>query len=114
MDERLKSALEQSDLMVVLNQQKRIIKEQYQADLVHYQNGCQFTANQELISFCQSMIQLGQTQSVVIDDNGIPCLIENLENFATDLVETYASATNGYFNKYEKLKKQRSIEGIVS
>jgi|11_taG_2_1085331.scaffolds.fasta_scaffold00045_26 hypothetical protein len=113
MDQRLSAALEQSNLMVVINQQKRIIKQQYQADLVHYQKGCQFTADQELISFCQSMIQLGQTQSVIIDDNSIPCLVENLENFASDLVETYASATNGYFNKYERLKTQRNTNGII-
>ena len=114
MDERLAQALETSNLMVVINQQKRILREQYQASLVHYSKGCQFTATQELISFCSSMLQLGQTQSVVLDDNGIPALIENLQDFTNDLVETYASATNTYYSKYEGLKKQRSVEGILA
>jgi hypothetical protein len=114
MDERLAKALEASNLMVVINQQKRVLKEQYQADLVHYSNGCQFTANQELISFCSNMLQLNQTQTVVLDDNGIPLLIEDLEVFVNDLVETYSTATNTYYTKYEELKKQRSVEGLLA
>jgi hypothetical protein len=113
MDERLTQALETSNLMIVINLQKRILREKYQSSLVYYANGCQFTANQELISFCSSMLQLGQTQSVVLDDNDIPCLIENLHDFTNNLVETYASATNTYYANYEELKKKRSIEGIL-
>jgi hypothetical protein len=113
MDEKLKHALEASNLMTVINQQKRIIKQQHQSELVYYANGCQFTASQELISFCQSLLSLHQTQAVVLDDNGIPSLIEDLTTFAEKLVETYSNASNAYFQKYENLKKQRSVEGIV-
>lgn len=114
MDERLSHALETSKLMFVINQQKRIITEQYRADLVYYSSGCQFSASQELISFCNSMLQLEQTQSVILDDNNIPLLVEDLAEFTNMLVQTYANASNTYYKKYEDLKKQRSVNGILS
>lgn len=41
MDERLVSALDFSNYMITLNNQKRILREQYQNDVVHYYNGGQ-------------------------------------------------------------------------
>jgi hypothetical protein len=52
MDERLEKALDISNYMVTLNNQKRLLKEQYAENLVFYHNGGQFTITQELISFC--------------------------------------------------------------
>ena len=114
MDERLTKALEASKLLDTINQQKKLLQQQYDADLIHYENGCQFTSSKELISFCQSLISLEQDQIVLIDDNGLPSLIEDLPVFTKNLVNTYATASNKYFNEYNKLKKQRSVAGIFN
>jgi len=113
MDKQLKKALDVADLMSVINQQKRICKEQYEADLVYYHGGFQYTANQELISFCQSLVAMQQTQAVIIDDNGHPSLVEDLVEFANAVVQTYASATNTYFRKYNEIIDKRNVEGIL-
>jgi len=51
MDKRLEKALEFSNYMVTLNNQKRILKEKFRENIVHYHNGGQFTVTQDLITF---------------------------------------------------------------
>ena len=62
----------------------------------------------------QSLTSLEQDQIVLIDDNGLPSLVEDLSAFTKNLVNTYATASNKYFSEYNKLKKQRSVEGILN
>lgn len=114
MDERLQKALDISNYMVTLNNQKRILKEQYQENLVHYFGGGQFTITQELISFCQSLISMNQTGTILIDDNGMPVEIEDLEDFAQSIYSKYFEAANRYLTEYNKLKINRSVESIMN
>lgn len=113
MDEKLKQALDFSHYMITLNNQKRVLKEQFQNDIVHYFNGGQFTVKQELISFCQSLIALKQTETILVDDNGIPVEIEDLFTFTKDIVGVYFQAANKYLIEYNKLKSNRTVKGIV-
>lgn len=113
MDDRLTKALDYSNFMITLTNQKRILLEQYNNDLIHYFNSGQFTVSQQLVSFCQSLLQLKQTETVLIDDNGIPVEIENLDEFTKTIISVYFKASNRYLTEYTKLRKNRSIEGIV-
>ena len=114
MDERLEKALDFSNYMVTLNNQKRLANEQYNQDLVHYYKGGQFTVSQDLISFCSSLLHnLSQDEVVLVDDNNTPVEIESLEAFVTDIVNIYSDASNRYFTAYTKIKTNRSIEGLV-
>lgn len=114
MDVKLEKALEFSNYMVTLNNQKRLIHEQYQQDLVHYYNGGQFSVTQQLISFCQSLLSLSQEDTVLVDDNKQPIFIEDLESFTSDILNVYATASNTYFSEYEKIRKNRSVEGLLT
>ena len=113
MDERLKSALDFSNYMVTLNNQKRILKEQYQDNIIHYFNGGQFTVTTQLVSFCQSLLALEQESTVLVDDNDIPVEVEDLAKFSREIVNVYVTATNKYMTEYNKLKSNRTVEGIV-
>jgi hypothetical protein len=113
MDERLKKALDFSNYMITLSNQKRILLEQYNNDLIYYFNGGQFIVTTQLISFCQSLIQLKQTETILVDDNGTPVEVEVLEDFTKNIINVYFSASNRYLTEYNKLKKNRTIEGIV-
>lgn len=113
MDERLEKALEFSNYMVTLNNQKRILKEKYYEELVYYVNGGQFTVTQNLISFCQSLISLNQTEVVLIDDNDLPIEISDLANFTDTILNVYFSAANKYLNEYSKMKKSRTVMTLV-
>jgi len=114
MDERLEKALEFSNYMVTLNNQKRLLNEKYQEDLLYFHAGCQFTVTKELVTFVSMLVDKDQTDNVVlIDDNGIPCLVSDIEDFLSDIMDTYFSASNEFHSKYIDLKKKRSVEALV-
>lgn len=114
MDERLEKALDFSNYMVTLNNQKRVIKEKYYEDLVYFFNGSQFIVTKELINFVGFMIERDNTEDVVIiDDNETPTMISNLNKFYEEIVDVYFSASNDYYKSYNELKTKRRIEKLV-
>ena len=114
MDERLEKALDFSNYMLTLNNQKRLLAEKYQEELLYFYNGSQFTITRELITFVSTMVSADQDELVMIDDNNFPCLIEKLDEFYADVVNVYMSASNNYHAQYLKLQKNRSVEKLVN
>ena len=113
MDERLEQALKYANHMVVFENQKRILTEKYQNNLLFFYNGSQFTASKDLISFLTSLKVLNQTEAVILDDHKLPVLVSNLEDFTLKILNTYAFATNSFLTDFNKLKKNRTVEGII-
>ena len=75
MDERLSKALEFSNYMVTLNNQKRVLKEKYYQSAVHYFSGGQFSVTQELITFVSMLVSKGNDADIVLlDDNDTPII----------------------------------------
>lgn len=115
MDERLAKALDFSNYMVTLNNQKRIIREKYNENLLYFFDGCQFTITRELITFVNIMTTAASPDSVVItDDNGIPAKITNISEFYNNIIEVYTSASDNYHAHYELLKSNRRVERLVN
>jgi len=114
MDERLEKALDFSNYMLTLNNQKRLLAEKYQEGLIYFYNGSQFTVTRELITFVSVMISSEQDEVVITDDNNIPCMIEDLESFYGEIINKYTVASNDYFTAYASLKKNRSVEKLVN
>ena len=114
MDERLEKALDFSNFMVTLNNQRRIIREQYLENCVHYLNGGKFSVTRELINFCHMLVSTDQEHAVLIDDNDTPIKVENIEDFLSDILDIYFTSSNEYLDKYDKIKKNRSVEGLVN
>ena len=114
MDERLEKALEFSNYMVTLNNQRAIIQQQFQENLIYYFNGGKFTVTRELLAFVQSLILATNNTSVIIDDNNIPIEISNLDTFCINIHEIYSSASNNYLSEYNNIKKNRSVEGLIN
>lgn len=113
MDERLKKALDFSNYMQTLNNQKRLLLEKYQEDLIHFYNGSRFTITRDLIAFISVIKLTDQSNIVITDDNNIPCMIENVENFYVDIIDRYNTASTDYHLEYSKLKSNRSVEKLV-
>jgi hypothetical protein len=114
MDERLEKAVEFSNYMVTLDNQKRILKEQYYESLIYYFNKGQFTISQELISFLQSLNSMNQTEAILIDDNELPIHIEDLKLFIIEVTHKFFAAGNKYLNEYNKLAESRSVKGLIN
>jgi hypothetical protein len=114
MDERLEKALEFSNYMVTLNNQKRMLKEKYYESLLYFNSGCQFTVTRELITFVGFLVDKGNTTDVVLtDDNDLPAKVSDLESFYDDILDVYFAAANEYNSAYEELKKNRKTESLV-
>ncbi len=113
MDEKLKNALELSNLMVTLNNSKRLLRETYNEKLLHYTNGGRFVVTRELITFVKALIDLNQSTAVLLDDDGEPIVIEDLSSFLKTTVNVYTEASNFYAYEYKKIIKQRSVSGLL-
>jgi hypothetical protein len=114
MDERLQNALDFSNYMTTLNNQKRIIHEQFLENCVHYLNGGKFTVNRDLITFCHTLIQNKQTEAIIIDDNETPIKVEDLQKFTDDILDIYFTTTYEYLDSYNEIKSNRSVEGLIN
>ena len=113
MDERLQKALDFSNYMVTLNNQKRILQESVYQDLIYYISGSKFTVNRELICFCSTLVNFKRESIVLIDDNDIPVKIDDINKFLEDILDVYFTATNKFNTEYQKLKSNRSVEKLI-
>lgn len=114
MDERIQKAFEVANYMSTLAAQKQIFKEEYHQNLVHYQNGGTFKATRELINFLEVLLSKGHSSDVVlIDDNDLPVEIPDLKQFSEDILSRYFEAVNEYYSKYLRVKKNRSVKGLL-
>ena len=113
MDERLEKALEISNFMETHNNQRRIFLQQYKENLVHYVDGHKITITMDLLSFCQSLLALDQTETVLVDDNNTPFEVEDLKQFTREILGIYTFAARKYLYDYKKVVKNRSVEGIT-
>jgi hypothetical protein len=114
MDKRLEKALEFGNYMVTLNNQKRLLKERFLDQSVHYVDGHKFEINRELINYCKTLIDLGHQQDVVIIDSlNAPYRVPDLNQFLEVILDIYMSNLNSYHTEYNKIKPQRSVQDIV-
>ena len=113
MDEALEKALDFSNYMVTFNNQKRIIREEYENDLIIYENGGKFSISRELLSFVGRLCDSANTKTVLIDDNDNPILIEDLQKFMHDMRLQYLEVSTKYYEKYKKMIDKRNVESLV-
>jgi len=113
MDEQLQKALEFSNFTVTLNNQKRILKEKYNEELVFYYNNGKFKATQSFFTFVSSLVSMEVEQTVIVDDNDTPIHIDDTVLFFENVKQSYVTATNKYLHEYQELSKKRNVQGLV-
>jgi hypothetical protein len=113
MDEKLEKALKVANYMVTLTNQRKIALEEFKQNTIYYYNGASFTASRELISFVKTLIELNHSSAPLLDDNGIPVDVKDLNVFLEELVQSHISALNKYFSVYNDLKTKRKVEDLV-
>jgi len=114
MDERLSKALEFGNYMVTLNNQKRLLKEKFLDQSVYFVDGHKFTISMELINYCKTLIDLNNTENVVlIDDHNTPYRAPILQEFLDSILDIYFKNLNAYHTEFLKIKNKRSIQDII-
>ena len=112
MDTRLQEALDFSNYRLTLSTQIENLKIKLASDLlVTHANGI-FTADMDRIALVERL-KTEYTDFPVIDDNGIPISIPNLDEFYKLLFGTYCTAMKAYADEYQKVAKARNIKKIV-
>ena len=114
MDERIEKAFETANYMATLSNQRRIILEEFNQQLIYYINGAVFKIDSTLISYTKTVLDLGHTTDIVfVDSNNSPVQIQDVQEFFDTVTEQYFLALNSYSNKYTEIKKQRRIQGLI-
>jgi hypothetical protein len=115
MDQQLKAALDFSNYQQTFSIQKKVLKERITAKLTYGFNGGLFRIDRNLLTFVDMLCAKGRTSGVVLlDVNENPILVDDLEAFREELFQRYFEATNEYFDQYQKIKKSRSVEKLIS
>lgn len=109
----IEKAFEIANVMSTLNNQKRILQEEYSQSLYYYKDGSSFKATPESISFVSSLIQANIESSVILDHNNVPVMISDLKDFLVSLIAVYTEACNSYFYNYQKLVSSKTIGSIL-
>ena len=115
MDQQLKAALDFSNYQQTFSIQKKVLKERITAKLTYGFNSGLFRIDRNLLTFVDMLCAKGRTSGVVLlDVNENPILVDDLEAFREELFQRYFEATNEYFDQYQKIKKSRSVEKLIS
>jgi hypothetical protein len=112
--ERLNKALEFSNYRITLSNQLNLFKSKVKSLQYISVNGGTFFIDRSLISFVRMLLQMGYSESVLLDINDLPIEIDNLEGFFEDIFSRYFEAINEYNNEYKKIKKARSVEKVIN
>jgi len=111
MDDRLIKALEHANYRQALGVERQRLKDKAQAELVIAFNGGMFTVDRNLIGFINAIKDYGS--AVILDDNGYPVDIEDLEAFQARVLGTYFEVTNRYLTDYNQIKQKRTAAKLV-
>ena len=114
MQDQLKQALEFANYRQTFSIQRKILKEKISAKLTLGYNGGLFHIDQTLLTFVEMLLVKGRINGVVLlDTNGNPILIDDLEAFRDQCFDRYLETTNEYFEQDQNLKKSRSVEKLL-
>lgn len=113
MDERLEKALDFSNYIQTLNNQKDLLKQSFDQSITYYFSGGTFTITLDLLNYL-NFLNLEKVESaILIDNNGIPVCV-SVNDFYNNIKNIYKSSLQQYYEDYNKLIKSRTIESIIN
>ena len=107
-DQHLEEALSFAQYQTTLNQQRRLLKEQFESNTIVAYNGGLFKITQEWLG------GFDLTSRWFLDNNNIPVEITNPKELLDIARDTYSRAIYRYGEEYQMLRKQRSVRSLTS
>jgi len=108
MDKRLQQALDFSQYMTTINNQKRLLQEKFLESTLFFYNGGKFTITPELLTYTST-----SKLDIILDDNLLPVEID-MQDFYSKIKIVYEEALLDYNQEYKKIKAKRSVEKILN
>lgn len=93
--------------------QKRLLHEKYQKNLVLFYNGGKFAATKETLSYLNNLADC-KTDGPLVDDNNVPIWIENYSDLLNKLFNLRSDAEVTYYKEFEDLRNNRTVQGLVN
>jgi len=113
MEPKVQKAFEVASYMATLHNQQRLLEEEFEQTLLYYFGGGVFKATEQRLSFLAGVKTKQVKSLIVLDDNRVPILIENINEFYANLLSHYTEATNSYYYKYKKITSNKTVESII-
>lgn len=114
MEDILQKALNFANYQQTFSIQRKTLKEKIDAKLTYGFNGGLFYIDQNLLTFVSMLCANERTSGIVIlDSNNNPILIDDVLSFKDEIFSRYFETTNEYFEKFQVLKKSRSVEKLL-
>ena len=101
------------DYYKTLDSNRRVLFENFSSNSILFYNGGQFTIKLELILYIKMLINTNETNTILIDDRGLPICVKDVIDFDEKLTDKYTQAKNEYYVAYEKLTRSNKIEQMV-
>ena len=107
LDQQLEAALSFAQYQTTLNQQRRLLKEQFETDTVVAHNGGLFKVTPEWL------VSIDKDSNWMLDMNGNPVMVAD-PNELYELARTaYQTALAKYGDAYQQLRRQRSVKSLT-
>lgn len=106
-------AIEFANYQHTLSTKINRLQEQIDARLTLGHNGGLFKIDRSLICFVDFLISKDRTQAVLLDANNKPILVDDLQSLQTEILDRYFTSTYEFFDEFENLKKQRTVEKLA-
>lgn len=113
MEERLKQALAFANYRQTLNNQLQKLRIKSEGNLLYAEAGGKFTIDQELICFLDYLVRHNYKETVLLDDNKSPILINDVPEFLNKITTRYFEVTNDYLKETKEIKKARDPKSIL-
>ena len=106
----LEKALEFSNYQSSLKQKKDILRQKFNDQCIYAQNGGLFLLD---FKWLAGIASIKESSQWIIDMNGNPIWVNDVQNFYKSSYETYIEALRQFGESYQELKSQRSIKSLV-
>ena len=103
----LEQALEFAQYQTTFNQQRQLLKQEFDNNCVLAHNGGLFKITQEWLG------GFDLQSNWALDSNGLPIFIKEPEELLALAQKTYRDALNKYGQSYQELKNKRSVKSLV-
>jgi len=113
MEDKLQQALDFANYRQTLNNQLHKARITAESMLLIAEAGGKFTINQQLICFIDFLQRNGHVNATLLDDNGSPVNILDINEFLKKITDRYFEVTNDYFQESQAIKKARNIKTLL-
>ena len=107
LDQQLEAALSFAQYQTTLNQQRRLLKEQFETDTIVAYNGGLFKVTQEWLGGFDT------TSEWFLDSRGLPVKVDTPVELLDRARIAYKEAVTKYGEAFQQLRTQRSVRSLT-